>query len=82
MKTLPVYVWLAVAGLLVVGLLWTTREGFVPEADKSQEIRTRALEDSSHAQVTNHFDPSRVAFPAMLGSLGKDQVNQWKGVVV
>ena len=82
MKTLPVYIWLAVAVLLVVGLLWTGREGFVPEADKSQEMRTRALENSSHAQITNHFDPSPVSFPSMIGTAGKDQVNQWKGVVV
>jgi len=82
MKTLPAYIWLVVAILLVVGLLWTSREGFVPEIDKSQEVRTRSLENSSHAQVTNHFDPSSVAFPTMLGVPGKDQINQWKGVVV
>jgi hypothetical protein len=82
MKTLPAYIWLVVAVLLVVGLLWTTREGFVPEIDRSQEKRTRSREDSSHEQLTNHFDPSGVAFPAMLGSAGKDQINQWKGAVV
>jgi hypothetical protein len=82
MKTLPVYIWLAVAILLVVGLLWTSREGFVPEADKSQEMRTRSLENSSHAQITNHFDPSSVQFGPVIGRTGKDQINQWKGVVV
>ena len=79
---IPAHVWLLVAVLLVVGMLWTTREGFIPEVDKSQVTRTRSLEDSSHAQLTNHFDPSSVKFPTMLGSVGRDQINQWKGVTV
>jgi|688.fasta_scaffold00948_30 hypothetical protein len=82
MKTLPTYVWLVVAGLIVLGLLWTGREGFIPQVDKSQEMRTRALEESSYAQTTNHFEPSGVQFGPVIGISGKDQVNQWKGVVV
>lgn len=82
MKTLPTFVWLVVAGLVVLGLLWTSREGFIPEVDREQEKRTRALEESSYSQTTNHFDPSSVQFGPILGSTGKDQINQWKGVVV
>ena len=74
--------WLVVAVLLIVGMLWTTREGFIPTVDSGNNMRTKALEDSSYRQETNNFQPSPTSFPPMLGTLGKDQLNQWKGVVV
>jgi len=82
MKFLPVYVSLAVAILILVGMLWTSREGFIPEIDRSQVQRTVSLEDSSYQQVTNHFTPGPIDYPEMRGQVGKDQINQWKGVVV
>ena len=82
MKFLPVYVSLAVAILILVGMLWTSREGFIPEIDRSQTQRTVSLEDSSYQQVTNHFTPGPIEYGPMNGHMGKDQVNQWKGVVV
>lgn len=79
---IPAYVWLAVAGLIVVGMLWTSREGFIPTVDAANTERTMAHEGSSYRQETNNFQPSPTSFPPMLGAPGKDQVNQWKGSVV
>lgn len=82
-KNLPALVWLGVALVVVGGLLWTTREGFVPEVDRTQDNRTRALEDSSYAQVTNNFKPTPSdGYPSIPGAPGKDQVNQFQAYVV
>lgn len=82
-KNLPALFWLAIALAVVGGLLWTTREGFIPEVDTTQDKRTRALEDSSYAQTTNHFTPTPSdAYSAIPGTPGKDQVNQVHGYVV
>jgi len=79
---IPVYVWFGIAIMIVLGMLWTGREGFVPEVDKANEARTKSLEDSSYRQETNNFSPSPNQFPPMLGVPGKDRVNLWQGVTV
>ena len=82
-KNLPALVWLGLALVVVGGLLWTTREGFIPEVDRTQDNRTRAVEDSSYAQTTNNFTPTPSdAYPAIPGAPGKDQVNQFQAYVV
>lgn len=81
-SALPAMIWLAIAALIVGGLLWSSREGFIPEVDRTQEARTRALEDSSYAQQTNNFTPMKSdGYPPIQGSPSKDQVNQWKAYV-
>lgn len=79
---IPAYLWLMIAVMIVGGLLWTSREGFIPTADTAQEDRTKATSDSSYRQETNNFSPTPVQFGPMLGVPGKDQINQWQGVVV
>lgn len=82
-SALPALVWLGIAALIVGGLLWTSREGFVPDFDRTQEARTRALEDSSYSQETNNFVAAKSdAYPPIYGMPSKDQVNQWKAYVV
>lgn len=83
LKNLPALVWLGIAAVVVVGLLWTTREGFIPSFDRSQEQRTMSTEDSSYAQTTNNFTPTPSdAYPPIPGVPGKDQVNQFQAYVV
>jgi hypothetical protein len=83
MKTLPSYIWLVIGAVVLFGLLWTSREGFVPEIDDSNKQRTVMLEDSSHRQETNNFTPTPSAsYPAIYGVQGKDRVNQWQGFVI
>lgn len=79
---IPAYVWLMIAVMIVGGMLWTSREGFIPTVDTAQEDRTKATSDSSYRQETNNFSPTPVQFPPMLGVTGKDRVNLWQGVVV
>ena len=82
-KNLTALVWLAIALAVVGGLVWTSREGFVPSFDRTQEHRTMSTEDSSYAQTTNNFTPTPSdGYPAIPGAPGKDQVNQWQGFVV
>ena len=82
-KNLPALFWLGIAILVIGGLLWTTREGFIPEIDRTQDNRTRALEDSSYAQTTNNFTPTPSdGYPSIPGSPSKDQVNQFQAYVV
>ena len=82
-SALPAAIWLGIAALIVVGLLWTSREGFIPTFDRSQERLTIATEDSSYAQQTNNFTPAPSdAYPPIRGVPGKDQVNQYQGYVV
>lgn len=83
LKNLPALLWLGIAAVVVVGLLWTTREGFIPSFDRSQEQRTISTEDSSYAQTTNNFTPTPSdAYPPIPGAPGKDQVNQFQAYVV
>lgn len=82
-KNLPVFFWLGIALALVGGLVWTSREGFIPSFDRSQEQRTVSTEDSSYAQTTNNFTPTPSdAYPPIPGTPGKDQVNQFQAFVV
>jgi hypothetical protein len=79
---IPAYLWLMIAIMIVGGMLWTSREGFIPTVDTSQEDRTKALSDSSYRQETNNFSPTPADFGPILGTPGKDRVNIWQGVVV
>ncbi len=78
------YIWLAVAVLIIGGLLWTTTERFTPQfIDQSQTARTVRMEDSSYTQATNHFTPTpNREMMEVPGVPGKDQVNQWNAHVV
>ena len=81
LTALPAYVWLVLAVLIVGGIIWTGREGFIPSFDRTQENRTIATENSSYAQQTNHFTPAPAELPPIPGIPGKDQVNMFQAYV-
>lgn len=74
--------------LLVLGLfalmlvLYAGRERFQPEfLDKRQVQRTVSTEHSSHAQQTNHMDPSPTGLGAPSGMQTPFQVNAYTSYV-
>jgi hypothetical protein len=81
---LPALIWLAIAALVVVGLVWTSREGFVVDRafDQSQTQRAVSLEDSSYTQQTNHFAPASSGAQNIPGVPSQHQVNQFQAFVV
>jgi hypothetical protein len=73
--------------LLALAALWLVlqtfrREKFQPEfLDTKQVARTIALEDSSHAQTTNHMKPAPYTMGPISGSESPWQVNQYKSYI-
>ena len=75
---------LLVAALLLVALvMMKTTERFQPEfLDKAQVRKTVAVEDSSYAQVTNHYDMAPYSMGPIAGIETPFQVNQYKARIV
>ena len=84
MKVSGVYLAIALAVLVVMGVLWSGREKFgVPEfLDRSMEEKRRQGEVSSYAQTTNHLSsPGSMGRPESLprGSSTGHRVGQFLG---
>lgn len=75
---------LLVAAILVLSLvMMKTTERFQPEfLDKAQVRKTIAVEDSSYAQKTNHFDMAPYSMGAINGIETPFRVNQYTSYVV
>jgi hypothetical protein len=77
------WLFLALAILVIALVLMKSRERFQPEfLDKSQVIKTVAVQDSSYAQMTNHADPAPYLQGPVPGIETPFQVNQYRAYVV